>query len=180
MRLDGLPWEYRDRYLMFKNGNPEHGPPQTAHFTLEEYYKTDFLPDENIDQAIKFCVVRNPWARLWSEYNFQWKHICSWDEFFEYFPKFIFDDHITGRDALRHIKPQNEFMNGDVEVLRFENLKADFFDFCWRHNLPNSSLPKVNNSNACDYKAMYDDEKIKAVSSFYSKDIECFNYKFGE
>ena len=177
MQIECIPWEHRKRYQLFPNGNPEHGPPQTAHFTLEEYYKTDFLPDEAIDQAIKFAVVRNPWDRLWSEYNFFWEHICSWDQFFEYFPHHIFDDHKTGRDALRHIKPQNEFITPEVEVLRFENLTTDFADFCERHGLPNRGLPsKTNASNAVGYRDMYDATKIQAVRNFYSEDIELFGY----
>ena len=129
------------------------------------------------EKRFSFSIVRNPWDRLWSEYNFFWEHICSWDEFFEYFPHHIFDDHKTGRDALRHIKPQNEFITPEVEVLRFENLTTEFADFCERHGLPNRGLPsKTNASNAVGYRDMYDATKIQAVRNFYSEDIELFGY----
>lgn len=179
MGFSGVAWEDRRRFHLFHHSNPEHGPPQTAHFSIDEYYKNDFLPDDVIDQTIKFSVVRNPWDRLWSEYNFNWAHLCSWDEFFHHFPNHIYDDYKTGRDALRHIKPQIQFLNDDVEILRFENLRNDFSAFCLRHDLPNCVLPMMNKSWVCDYFDIYDAEKIDIVREFYAKDIATFNYQFG-
>ena len=176
--LEGIAWEDLHRYHVFQHDNPEHGPPQSAHFTLQEYYQNDFLSDEIIDNAIKFAIVRNPFDRLWSEYNYYWAHLCSWDHFFELFPKWMFDDHETGRDALRHIKPQNEFIDDRVEVLRFENLKSDFYSFCVKHNLPNRELPMINISGVDKFINKYDNKKIKAVQDYYAKDIEQFGYEF--
>ncbi len=178
MQIEGIPWEHRRDYLMFPNGDPRHGPPQVAHFTLEEYYMTDLIPNDVIDRAIKFTVIRNPWARLWSEYNYHWAHICSWDRFFDYFPDMIFDDHKTGRDALRHIKPQNEFLAEGIEILRFERLTEDFAAFCRRHNLPNRGLPTENGSGKSGaYREMFDGAKADAVFDFYHEDIKRFGYK---
>ena len=179
MGFSGVAWEDRRRFHLFNHGDPQHGPPQTAHFTIDEYYKTDFLPDEVIDQAIKFSVVRNPWGRLWSEYNFYWAHLCSWDEFFYHFPNHIYDDYQTGRDALRHIKPQIQFLNDDVQILRFENLSTDFSAFCLQHDLPNCPLPRMNDSGVCDYFDIYNSEQIDIVKEFYAEDIDAFNYQFG-
>ena len=179
LSIEAIHWDERLKYHIFHNGNPELGPPQTAHFTLDEYYQNDFLSDDIIDKAIKFAVVRNPWARLWSEYNFHWSHIYEWDEFFNHFPDHVFDDHKTGRDALRHIKPQNEFIDDRVEILRFENLKSDFEQFCIRHDLPNRGLPtKVNVSDAVNYQEVYDPKKISIVYNLYGHDITQFGYEF--
>ena len=178
MKFEGIHWENRRQYLLFPNGDKQHGPPQTAHFTIHDYYNTDLIADNVIDNAIKLSVVRNPWARLWSEYNFHWNHICSWDEFFKYFPDYIFDDHKTGRDALQHIKPQVEFINGDVELIKFEHLRGAFSAFCLRHGLPYSQLTNNNSSNSEDYRDVYDAKKIKAVAKFYEEDILTFGYTF--
>jgi hypothetical protein len=176
--LDGLAWEDREQYMMFQNGNPVHGPPQIAHLTLDEYYRSDLISDDLIDGAIKFAVVRNPWDRLWSEYNFNWQHIMSWDEFFKYFPEYIYDDHATGRDALRHILPQTAFIDDTVEVLKFENLDQDFSAFCQRHNVPDYGLRNsLNVQSIAPFESVYDAQKIKAVSDYYADDIEAFGYE---
>ena len=175
----GLSWDDREQYLMQGNDNPKLGPPQVAHFTLEEYYSSEILPPETIYDAIKFTVVRNPWARLWSEYNFNWRSICEWDDFFDFFPTRIIDCHETGRDALRHIKPQVEFIEDGIEVLRFENLDAGFSDFCQRHDLPDVGLHnKMNMQNTAPYQSAYNERQIEIVGDFYRHDIEMFDYKF--
>jgi len=178
MGFDFVPWEDRYKYLLFQNSDPNHGPPQVAHFTLDEYYKSNLISDEIIDNAIKFAVVRNPWDRLWSEYNFHWKDIVSWDKFFKYFPDYIFDDHATGRDALRHILPQVEFINDSVKILRFENLDDDFSKFCQCHDIPDLGLHnKLNVQSIADYSTVYDAEKIEAVAEYYATDIAAFGYE---
>ena len=179
LSFSGIPWKDRKRFYIFPQGNRELGPPQTAHFTIDEYYKNDFLSDDVIDRAIKFSVVRNPWDRIWSEYNFSWAHLCSWDDFFFHFPNYIYDDYQSGQDLLRHIKPQVEFLNDDVQILKFENLASDFSALCLNHDLPNVQLPMMNNSGVCDYFDMYNSEKIKIVGDFYAEDIDAFNYQFG-
>ena len=175
----GLSWDDRGQYLMLGNDRPKLGPPQFAHFTLEEYYSSGILPKETIDDAIKFTVVRNPWARLWSEYNFNWRSVCSFDDFFDFFPMRIIDCHATGRDALRHIKPQVEFMADGIEVLRFENLDAGFSAFCQRHDLPDVGLHnKMNMVKKRPYQNAYNERQIEIVGDFYRHDIEMFGYEF--
>lgn len=179
INLAGSCWEKREAFLMGANLNPRIGPPQVAHFTLDEYYKSGILAHDVLNRAIKFAVVRNPWDRLWSEYNYFWKDVCSWDDFFVFFPDGIIDDYTTGRDAGRHIKPQVEFINDDVEILKFENLAKDFSDFCIRHNFPNHPMLHVNNdSENGHYSAIYDEKKIEIVRNYYQKDIAAFGYEF--
>ena len=181
LRLEALTWEQRELCFMGGNSNPALGPPQVSHFTLDEYLKSGFISDLVLNSAIKFAVVRNPWARLWSEYNYYWKSVCSWDDFFDLFPGKIIDCHLTGRDALRHIKPQVDFMAEGVEVLSFENLDADFSNFCIRHGLPNTGLnKKMNVLNSGHYVDAYDEKKIAIVREFYWQDIEAFGYEFGD
>ena len=179
--LEWIPWEQRERYFLRINADPREGPPQTAHFTIDEYYNSDLLPPGVAKGATKFSIVRNPWARLWSEYNFQWKSICSWDDFFDFFPGKIIDDHATGRDALRHIKPQIEFIDEDVQILMFESLKDEFSAFCDQHQLPNLGLPHLNQvSDSVNYRDAYDEKKKAAVAAFYEQDILEFGYGFDQ
>ena len=179
--LDGRTWEDRFEYFMGHNTNAAIGPPQIAHFTLDEYYRAGLIPHYKLDAAIKFAVVRNPWGRLWAEYNFNWKGVCSWDDFFDVFPGKITDDYVTGRDALRHIKPQVDFLGPGIEVLRLETLDADFSAFCQRHGLPDNGFSnKINILNSGHYAGAYNAKQIEIVRDFYQKDIETLGYEFGE
>lgn len=178
LNSDDAAWDDRDKYLMFQNGDPKYGPPQIAHLTLNEYRASSLLTNETINNAVKFAVVRNPWDRLWSEYNFNWKHICSWGEFFNYFPDYIFDDHKTGRDAKRHILPQVEFIDETVNVLRFENLLIDFTWFCQMYDIPYThQLSHLNASKSQSYHTVYKPFQRDVVSEYYLKDIQAFGYK---
>ncbi len=163
-------------------GNPYacSGPPQTSHYTLDEYLKYSGLPAEKIEAALKFCVVRNPWARLWSEYNFGWADRCSWEGFFKIFPDHIIDDHDSGTDSLRHIKPQTEFITDEVEVLRFERLGEQFLQFCERNQFPVTAIPHINAGGAPDYRSQYSARQKAAVAKFYADDIAAFEYEFDE
>lgn len=176
----GLDWEKRERFLMRGNPYSCSGPPQTSHFTIDEYLQFSGLPAEKIEAAIKFCVVRNPWARLWSEYNFGWADRCSWEGFFKIFPDHIIDDHISGTDSLRHIKPQNEFINDDVKVLRFERLGPQFSQFCQENRFPITALPHINAGPSVDYRNQYNKSQKDIVAEFYAKDIAMFGYEFDE
>ena len=180
MGLDGVDWEERWRYLLYQNYNPRNGPPQIAHATIDEYHAKDLLDKETIQRARKFTVVRNPWDRLWSEWNFNYRGLVTWDLFFEIFPINMSDNHNTGRDELRHIKPQVEFIDDSIEVLRFENLETDFSLFCHRHGIPKTGplADKFNSSHSDHYEKAYDREKIKKVADFYERDISTFGYFF--
>ena len=176
----GIDWEDRDQVLMYENRDARKGPPQISHFTVDDYVSSGFLSRDIVDSAIKFCVVRNPWDRLWSEYNFYWRDKISWSDFFDLFPHMT-DNHQTGEDHLRHIKPQCEFITPDVEVLRFENLRDDFNGFLERHELPDGFLPHINAgaTDRPDYLQMYNRHQMNIVGQFYHRDVSAFDDKFG-
>jgi len=64
-------------------------------------------------------------------------------------------------------------------ILRFENLNEDWCNFCKKVGL-DLELPHVNKSPGKHYTEYYDDETREIVAKRYAKDIEYFNYEFGE
>ena len=148
-----LDWHERDALLMKHNLNSQKGPPRLAHLTMMEYLEYDYLSSQQFREYFKFSFVRNPWARLVSEYNFSYKKKYAFKEFlFEHFPGPTNDDYQKPKDAYRHIIPQHKYLfDGEGNQLvdfigRFENLDADFSEICRRVNLPQIPLPRKNSS----------------------------------
>lgn len=135
-----------------------------------------------------FTIVRNPWDRTVSLYSYRVKtnqtalksnpvDFKDWVKL-TYLHKdpFYFD-------SPKMFMPQLDWItNKDGDILvdfigRFEKLNEDFDVIC-HHLGRNLKLPHVNSSSQKDYKIYYDDETINIISSFFKKDIDCFDYKF--
>lgn len=199
--LHGLSWDKRAPLLLRYNPDPNFGPKRLAHLTAKEYVDCGYISSEDFRNYFKFSFVRNPWARLVSEYLYR-----------GYGKKYSFKEFVTYwlpaknnySDAYRHIMPQYDFLydaNGALLVDfvgRFENLQSDFEVVCTKLRIATSSLPHQNASNKnkgiiskikslilknnsspkMHYTSYYDTELMKIVGDIYSKDINTFNYKF--
>ena len=201
--LVGLDWENRAPLLLGPNSDPSKGPERLAHLYGSEYVSLGHISQELYDQYYKFSFVRNPWARLVSEYKFRNHHVF-----------FTFKEFVEKRlpepghsDAYRHIVPQYDFLYTPEGkplvdyVGKFEQLQKDFNPVAEHLNLPKSELPHVNQTkknnqyglnwkmrrflmsfsqkeykNYADY---YDDALKQQVAKLYEKDIDTFKYTFG-
>ena len=147
------------------------------HRTIQQV--EDHRPE--IMNFFKFSFVRNPWDRFVSAVFFRGpgtkvsEHIGK-NEFKALSKRKFYDP--------RHRQPQYKYIykNGELAVDflgRFENLNDDFSKVCEKLGL-NKTLEHRMIINKKHYTEYYDNEMIDFVAKEYQKDIELFNYKFGE
>ena len=163
---------------------------------------------KNWNDYFKFTFVRNPWDRLvstWKQkccffaknpqnippafrsggmyksmytpYKDSFKDfiIALWetpDKF--YFPyEGMIDRHVRMFIDLCPIKET-------IYIGRVENLQQDFDIICSKIGISKCEIPHLNKTNHKHYTEYYDDETKEIVAEKYAKDIEYFNYEFGE
>lgn len=168
-----------------------------AHLFAREYVEFNHIEQDLFEDYFKFTFVRNPWARLVSEYNFRG------DSRRISFRDFVLQGLTEGdpySDKYRHTAPQCEFIydqagNQLVDYVgRFESLQRDFSHICSKLKIVESQLPHVNSSKnkktpskiaepfrrGKEYTEYYDEETREAVARLYEKDISAFGYTFGD
>lgn len=134
--------------LLCANEHPDRGPPRLDHLTAREYRDLGYVMDEQYSTYFKFGFVRNPWARLVSEFQ-----AAGHGRRIDFKTWLMRDFPIPSwSDAYRHVMPQTEFFV-DQEgqnlmdfIGRFENLEADFATIAQIIGLTSSMLPHSNAS----------------------------------
>jgi chondroitin 4-sulfotransferase 11 len=181
--------------------------PKTAGVSLIEAY-SDFFVEARHSTALYYrtrlghgfngldsvAVVRNPWARLLSAYNFliSGGMIRSDEEMgnilrvecptFEGFVKDWLPK--KGVCSYMHFVPQHEFVCGWNEriivehILHMENLNKEWKDLAENLGIPDKPIGTANVGKIADYKTRYDEESSLVVSRLYRKDIKMFGYEF--
>lgn len=156
------------------------------------------------ESYFKFAIVRNPWDRLLSDYNFQKKkrrdkksklHLFSERGLVRSFSEWIdavladpfhYPPHAWGADVsdgLHRWSPQIDWvtLNGRVavdEVLRLEDLDREFPRVCKQLGVSCSRIPKRNSKFHWHYSFYYDESTRQKVTDYYSADIKRFGYSF--
>ncbi|MXO47083.1 hypothetical protein GRI69_02250 [Erythrobacter vulgaris] len=192
--LLGLSWEQRAPLVLRHNPDPARGPERLAHLLAREYVELGYIDQVDFDAYFKFAFVRNPWARLVSEYEYRRREKRPFAEFVE--AEFASIDDYS--DHSRHIIPQSDYIydsNGEPMldyVGRFETLSRDFRKVADRLKLGVETLPRKNVSGMGrlqklfrskpkekkPFQEYYDARLRDRVGEFYRRDIEHFGYSF--
>lgn len=163
------------------------------HWTYQEYLKV--MSSKEIDSMYKFCFVRNPWDRVVSEFVYVKSRGCQCKNKEQ--DSLSFDRFVKQKFPCsygRHKIPQVDFIidengkNRMDSVFRFEHFEKDFSSIVDRFSLKKSKhLTKNFNTTRGilgrlkkPYWEYYSPRTRLMVESIYIKDIEYFNYEFGE
>jgi len=154
----------------------------------------------------KFSVVRNPWDRLVSEYNYQKKKnrpkrdkLHIFDERgaqrgFADWVRTSFADpmHYRGEDWAGDVSPHIHRWSPQVDwisidgkvavdfVARLENIDEDFKTILKKIGMPPKPFPWRNSKWHWHYSHYYDPATLELVSKYYARDIEAFGYRYEE
>jgi Sulfotransferase family len=185
-----------------KSINRFFGMEWQKHKDLSRYAQE--LPPQLFSSHFKFAIVRNPWDRILSDYNFQNKKHAPANE-----KLFALDDRGRTRSfrewldaafsnpfyyesgqwsaevspGIHRWSPQVDWisLNGNIAVdavLKMENLERDFEEVCRLLGRTSGGLPCRNWKFHLHYSHYYDESTRKLVGEYYAKDIETFRYRF--
>ena len=181
VQRSGLTWQTRDALLLRPNKEPEQGPPRLAHLTASEYTRLGYMSGDQFSQYFKFSFVRNPWARLVSEYNY--RRMQGVDAYQKEFKHFLFksfpqendDNYLTSQDFYRHVIPQWKFLYDEDDnclvdyVGKFEFLQQDFDKVCQLLGVPQYMLPHKNMTQVSRKGLVgFQDKVIKRIAIAFS------------
>jgi len=157
----------------------------------------DILGETTWNRLFTFTVIRNPWDRVYSMYNYRKKvkNIPETTSFRNYvlcLEQAMIGDGVGPLDinfnysGFRYgIAEYILGKNGDLLVdyiARYENREHDLKKIAAKLNFPELGkrfIQKANFSNL-HYSEAYDLETKEIVQKLYKKDVDMFNYKFDE
>ena len=143
-----------------------------------------------------FAVVRNPWDRFVSAYEYAklknsfWHNdlnpnplskiacSCSFEQFVKYFYN-IRDKLNIINEPLYHINSQYIWIVDDTNTIRvdyiikYENLENELSTIGL-----NAELQNINKSSHTSYQSDYTNETKELVANMYAIDIQLFKYQF--
>jgi len=156
-------------------------------------------PSINDKSYYKFTIVRNPWDRVVSCYEFAKMEKSYWhskDDHTKH-PDYDLCHSLTFKECVRLLKEKPEnfthpgwknqypYIVNDEDkvmvdsVLKMENLNYEINGLFKKLNIDYEvKIPKTNTSTRGNYVGYYDKESIEIIKDIYQKDINLFNYEF--
>jgi chondroitin 4-sulfotransferase 11 len=163
------------------------GLPVKHHQTAREVIA--MVGKDKWDKAYKFTLVRNPWDKVVSHYEYRLKRnkteVASRNISF---PEWVKKTYGQDKDPFyynnpKSFQPQVEWLKDDEDKIsvdfvgKFESINEDFNQIKSVIGL-DAELPHLNASKRAGYQTYYDDETREIVAHWFREDIEVFGYHF--
>ena len=164
--------------------------PKNAGTSIEEYFGNGSVriqPNKHADiyeikrkfknsynNYRKFTIIRNPYDKMISWYFYLKRNLGENYNIIE-FNKWIKDPSKFwhANDPISFLKPQYEWIDNTVEIIKFENINKELNDF-FKEEI---NLPIINKSNHNNYLEYYNKESLNIIYNRYKEDFEKYNYK---
>jgi len=152
----------------------EYGVGRTCHRLLSNIKKKEI-----IDQHDWFMVVRNPYERMISQYNWHitWRNEAI--DINEYLDRELsqIDSELNQKGC--HFTPQYRYLEPQytIRVLRFENLEEEFNSLMKEYEYNIVLSKKVNVSNKAASISDLTPKTIQLINHIYEKDFTTFGYE---
>ena len=142
--------------------------------------------NQNIEDHIKFLIVRNPWDRYVSLY--EWGNQISKDPLANSFEDFII--RLTEDKDFLFVPKQKNWSMAQIDWSKNSDGQYDFDYLGKFENMQNVwsdiqdllslkiNLPHEYKVNRRDYKDYYTSDLVDRVENFAKKDIEHFDYEY--
>jgi hypothetical protein len=148
----GLGRKDKSRLLLRKRRGDERGPAKLGHLTASDYIRLGFIDHNSFDSYYRFSVVRNPFDRLRSAYNYLgFRELITFSCFVEQ----VVVEALENRNSLHwFLRPQTDFLldaEGFLLVnqyFKLEEMSASIDQIIERSRLSVRELPHSNNSSA--------------------------------
>ena len=164
--------------------------PKNAGTSIEEYFGNESFriqPSKHADiheiktkfknsynNYRKFTIIRNPYDKMVSWYFYLKRNLgenYNTVEFNEWVKDPIKFWHAD--DPISFLKPQCDWIDHTVEIVKFENINKELNDFFGEK----INLPITNKSNHDHYSTYYSRKSLDIIYDRYKKDFEKYNYK---
>lgn len=167
--------------LLSRNGLPidYHHYSFRKHSDLIEAERS--MPKVVFDKYFKFAIVRNPWDRLVSE--FEYIKTQPTHSRFKKLSKFTFAEFVnyqSQRPAAHQVnalKLKNGSLGCDY-IGKLETLDESLDVISNKIGISFAELPHINQINRRDYRSYYDNQLQELVRSLWAEDISTFDYDF--
>ena len=164
--------------------------PKSAGTSIEEYFGNKSVriqPNKHADiyevkwkfrnsynNYRKFAIIRNPYDKMVSWYFYlrgilgEHHEVLEFNEWVKNPLKFWHAD-----DPASYLKPQHEWIDDTVEIIKFENLNKELNNFFDKK----IKLPIINKSKHNHYSKYYNRTSLDIIYDRYEKDFKKYNYK---
>lgn len=181
-----LPEEKTDANLFGGLIDRYHNPYQTGALQhLKALAVRHVVGRERFDEYFKFTIIRNPFSRAVSQYNYsresrflrRYIGLGKRDDFKTYLQKIHRKSHVQWEPQVSFLYDHRGRQMVDY-IGRLEDVDAAFTHICTEVGVTAELPHKKKSGQKAPYQSYYDEESIAYIEDVYADDLEVLGYRF--